>query len=364
MDKNVVKFERFARRQSGFTLIELMISLALGLLVVAAASGLFIANRQVYAANETINRMQESARTAFELMSRDVREAGATPCMSGDINTVNMLVGASSSDLWRNYSYGLIGVDGGGTNPDSVTLFSGIGDGSIRITKHTNPGAELTVNRTGVLKVGDVLVACNPELAVIFTVTSNTATNGTSIQHNQGNNGEGLPRNADNLFYFDNGCLDGSVPGNTCHYCFVPTNTGHGACGARGNGPAMIASVNAVRWEIRDNGRNGRSLFRVPLIMNRTDATAGTPMANAQVEVAEGVSNMQLTYKLNGSDDFVSAASISGNAWRNVEVVQMVLTLEGVEGSMGPRAAQGVDGQALVRTMSNTVAIRNREGVL
>src|SRR5690606_16585162 len=69
-----------ARRQGGATLIELMIALLLGLVVVAAASGLFLTNKRVYASTETLNRIQENGRVSFELMSRDIREAGGNPC--------------------------------------------------------------------------------------------------------------------------------------------------------------------------------------------------------------------------------------------------------------------------------------------
>ncbi|WP_146908748.1 PilW family protein [Arenimonas daejeonensis] len=40
-------------RQAGFSLIELMIALILGLLVAAAAGGVFISNKRVYNATET-----------------------------------------------------------------------------------------------------------------------------------------------------------------------------------------------------------------------------------------------------------------------------------------------------------------------
>ena len=62
----------------GVTLIELMVALVLGLIVSGAALTLFVTNRQTYTASASLSRIQESERTAFELMSRDVRE------MAGD----------------------------------------------------------------------------------------------------------------------------------------------------------------------------------------------------------------------------------------------------------------------------------------
>ena len=68
----------------GFSLIELMIALMLGLLVVGSASAIFISNRQTYRATEGLGRVQENGRMAFELLSRDLREAGSSPCGNAD----------------------------------------------------------------------------------------------------------------------------------------------------------------------------------------------------------------------------------------------------------------------------------------
>ena len=55
----------------GVSLIELMIALLLGLVVSAAAGGIFLANKRVYASTETLNRIQENTRVSFEIMARE-----------------------------------------------------------------------------------------------------------------------------------------------------------------------------------------------------------------------------------------------------------------------------------------------------
>src|SRR3546814_13863371 len=65
---------------AGFSLVELMVAMVLGLLVSGSAIGIFISNRQANRATDSLSRIQENARTAFELMARDVREAGGNPC--------------------------------------------------------------------------------------------------------------------------------------------------------------------------------------------------------------------------------------------------------------------------------------------
>lgn len=76
-------------KESGFSLIELMIAMVLGLLVLGAAIGVFQSNQRTYSANEGLNRVQEAARVAFELMSRDLKAAGGSACSSASFIETN-----------------------------------------------------------------------------------------------------------------------------------------------------------------------------------------------------------------------------------------------------------------------------------
>lgn len=67
------------RRQRGLTLIEMMVSIALGLLILAAILQLFTASRQTYRLQQNVARMQENARIAVEVLQRSVRDAGFEP---------------------------------------------------------------------------------------------------------------------------------------------------------------------------------------------------------------------------------------------------------------------------------------------
>ncbi|MBF1165045.1 MAG: hypothetical protein HXL68_08385, partial [Dechloromonas agitata] len=68
------------RPEWGFSLVELMIALALGLFLTGVAITIVINNRQTFRTAENQARMQENARAAFEMMARDLRGAGGNPC--------------------------------------------------------------------------------------------------------------------------------------------------------------------------------------------------------------------------------------------------------------------------------------------
>lgn len=63
-------------RQQGFTLIELMVAIAIGLLMLAGLSSLFLGNNQAQMDIERANRQVENGRYAMQLMTSDLRNAG------------------------------------------------------------------------------------------------------------------------------------------------------------------------------------------------------------------------------------------------------------------------------------------------
>lgn len=62
--------------QRGFTLVELMVAMTVGLFISAGVISLFIGTKQSYRTNEGIARLQENGRFAIDYLSRDVRQAG------------------------------------------------------------------------------------------------------------------------------------------------------------------------------------------------------------------------------------------------------------------------------------------------
>ncbi len=71
---------RSARHQLGVTLVELLISLALGLAVLVGLSAVYVAAKQSFRFQETGGRMQEDAMFALETISRELRMAGFAGC--------------------------------------------------------------------------------------------------------------------------------------------------------------------------------------------------------------------------------------------------------------------------------------------
>lgn len=66
----------YRKSQRGFTLVELMIAMVLGLLLVGVVITMFVENRRGFTRDESIMRMQDDARQAMRELANDVSMAG------------------------------------------------------------------------------------------------------------------------------------------------------------------------------------------------------------------------------------------------------------------------------------------------
>ena len=67
------------RNSAGFTLIEMMVSMTIGMLVIAAVTGTFNAQTRQNKAEEEISQMHQNVRGAVDLITRELMQAGYKP---------------------------------------------------------------------------------------------------------------------------------------------------------------------------------------------------------------------------------------------------------------------------------------------
>ena len=68
---------------NGFTLVELMVSMSIGMVILAAVTTTFMSQTRIYNAQEQINEMQQNARGVLDIISREVKMAGYKPSGGG-----------------------------------------------------------------------------------------------------------------------------------------------------------------------------------------------------------------------------------------------------------------------------------------
>lgn len=94
-------------RQRGFSLIELMVAVTLGLLLLAGLGTLFLGTSRSYRENDLIAGMQDQARFAMATLSRDLSMAGYWGGMMGSDGIVPNLANESEDDDLSRATVGL-----------------------------------------------------------------------------------------------------------------------------------------------------------------------------------------------------------------------------------------------------------------
>lgn len=187
------------REQSGFGLVELMIAMTIGLVLLGGIGYIFIGSRGAFRTTENLSRIQENARYALDIMSRDIRMAGYAGCGNMASTRVTTIANPPVPQLTLGNS--LIGYDGGSgwANPTSITRASGTDvlsvmgafNGGVNLVGNlapNNANVKVASNPDGFV-AGDVLIVTNCVNADVFKATSvSTASGVINIAHANSSN--------------------------------------------------------------------------------------------------------------------------------------------------------------------------------
>lgn len=309
INSSMVAAQYTPKKDRGFTLVELMVALAIGLLLTIGVVQIFSASRSTYQLDEGLARAQENGRFAIEFMAREIRHAAHFGCRR-DISIFNNLVGAtpiytvngvfgheyvaSSTAPGSTYS-----IPANPTNtstgwapalPTSATAGAGAIPGSdvigierfsatpinLAATNTRAPVLMVPTAQANLFEVDDILMVTDCRKATIFQVTDVNLATG-ALSHD----------------------LGGGPPGNRCgvweNNVTGSSNAAGDACNEQIYEPnAMIGQIASVFFYVaRDPASNRPTLFQSVI-------PPGLPaVANALVE---GVENIQILY---GVDDTV-----------------------------------------------------------
>jgi type IV pilus assembly protein PilW len=73
----------YKNNERGFSLVELLIAMTIGLIILAALSSTFLMQRKIYDVQEQVAEMVQNARAAMDMMSREIRMGGYDPTSAG-----------------------------------------------------------------------------------------------------------------------------------------------------------------------------------------------------------------------------------------------------------------------------------------
>ncbi|MCU7938913.1 MAG: PilW family protein [gamma proteobacterium symbiont of Bathyaustriella thionipta] len=333
----IFDFSQQKKTQTGLTLIEMMVAIAISLILMAGVSQIYLSNKKTYRTTNAISRIQEDGRFAINFLAREIRTAGNMGCINLDSMIIKNNLNSTGNvdlDALLNFDEGLNGTNNNADGGDAIVdgtdtiILKGVIDGGVSMDlPYMNVASDaIHILEPNDLEDFEIVLISDCKKGDLFEITS---TNGTTITHNTGNVAEG-PGNRTDIF-----------------------SQSYGA-------EASIFSI-ATRVFSIQNGANG-----LPALFLQTGAGAAQ-------ELVEGVDNMQILYGVDGIDtdtvpdyytssdnvpDMSKVVSIRislllSTTTDNIVQQNQVYDYNGVQGIVAPD-------RRLRKVFNITVALRNR----
>ena len=174
------------KKQSGVSLVEVMIAMLLGIFLLGSVVQFFVSSRQSNRVHEATSRLQETGRMALEVMARDIRMADFWGCASDITNVVNNLNSANAG--YVDYQTGgVAGTEGGAGVPDTLILRGGFGTGlNVQPPYGPQASANLKVSAGNDLEQGDIILVSDCTNGDIFQISNANPGGAGTVVHNTG----------------------------------------------------------------------------------------------------------------------------------------------------------------------------------
>lgn len=296
----------YRHQQRGFSLIELMIGLTIGLLILLGVVTVYLSSIRSQATSESLARVQESGRFASYLMAREIRQAGY---LGGCPGTINNLLDTSSSE----YEAALFELDSAieGWAGEAGALAARIPDyrgGDVLLIKHAALDSGVDAKGPGVIQAATVNIEQAKSGIEAGTILLLADAFGCDLFQKTNNaNSPGLVRGA------------GGTPGNR-----------NNAQWSHVYGEDMQILRYQARLYYIGADSSGQPALK-QYVMDPVRAGAADPLGG-HFELVSGVEDMRLMYGLDTDNDrhldstidaFVPADQV--NDWNQVVAVQISL---------------------------------------
>lgn len=369
-------------RQTGLTLVEIMVAMLLSLVLLGGVVQIFISSKSTYNAQEGLSRMQENGRFAVEFLARELRMAGHFGCLSDVKGFVHSL---NSDDLPTAASFnpgeGIVGwdavgtgdgdilalditaapapTDGTGWSSSSTTAMEGginamPGSDIIRVWRAGDDPVEI-VNVPGTKGANTVINASRTtqfEDNDLILITDCARAELIQACNVQDTTSGGIP--VTNLV-LSGGCTPGNDVPNSLKVKAPPGEA------------AMITSTLFYIGKQGDDAANPPALFKRELL--------NTGALGPAQELVRGVETMQVFYGEDTGNDgsadrYVDATVVGSTNWNRIVSVRVAVLASSVEETLPEMTSQtydllGVtvnptDDRRMRQVFVSTIALRNR----
>jgi len=169
----------FYSRRAGFSLVELMVAIAVGGLVVTGIYNIFTIQNQTYATQNSVTDLQQNVRLAMSVLSSDLRMAGFGFSSSGSYtspsNTTIYAVSPTNSTSTADSITIRYGINPDPNNPNTIVT------STSAMTNSTSGGSALQVSNTTGFASGDYVIISDGQNAVCLQL--NGAPSGNTLPY-------------------------------------------------------------------------------------------------------------------------------------------------------------------------------------
>ena len=338
-------------RQSGISLVEIMVALVIGLFLIGGVLQVYLTNKSTFRFVDAVSRIQENGRFAIDTIAQDLRVGSFWACAPHDPDATENLVNHldSDGDGYDPAIHDFIGRGALKDNADDDLEDTGLNgsDGfivrgakssqaSVRQPFNSPTSASIQISATDALEAGDIVMISNCEGADIFQISSiGAGATGDQIAlvHTTG----GTPGNANAV----------ACPAGGSAHCLSRT---YGA-------DSMISELQTVIYSVAAGANGEPALWRSENGVNE--------------EWIGGVESMQILYGVDTDDDDIANQYLNSTAVADmnaVSAVRVMLLMQSDDDFVVEEAqSYTFNGNAVVandrrlrQIFSTTISLRNR----
>jgi type IV pilus assembly protein PilW len=340
----------YTAQQQGFTLIELMVALLLGLFLLGGILQIFTHSKKTYRTQTALAELQENGRYAIDFLSKDLRMAGFIGCSSQATltNTLN-----TPNDFFYRFDKAIEGFEASSAKAWTPAL----------------PSAALPSALTGsdiisLRRVNEQSFTVSAHPSATSAITLDTSVTKTQLKSagflnasNTNNCALAAVSNCSSATVFQISNITGNTLGHTTDGSCTPKNSTTDLKTTYVQG--QVWPINTVSYYIRKNPANQPALYR----KQDTD--------NAE-ELIEGIEQMQIVYGVDSDtrpdktpNYYVTANAVSD--WQKVLSIRISLLIVSTQDNLTDNPLSYTyngtthsGDRHLRKVFTSTIALRNR----
>lgn len=271
------------QKQSGFSLIELMVSLLISGIIFAGVIQVFIGGKHSEQIGNSLARIQENGRFAVNLINKSFRIAGYQGCTDPSSVIINSSKILGNNSPLDNFS-----------SESILTIADTDANKGGDMTFDTGAGTDKGISLLGTLAGSDVIAIsnANPAILAVEELDMDMAADTDAVRVDSNDAGF----SEDDLLLITN-CTEANIFRVSAVNPGVPVTLSHSGSKNSSanfsmafNQGTQIRSIVSNAYFIRNNPSNIPSLYR----QSGTDIVPGVP--TVPEELIEGVENMQIRY--------------------------------------------------------------------